>query len=395
MRYYIIFLLLFIINNLIAQISLPTFHGIQKPDPPIPFVNYALEFDGNGDNIQINGSDLNPPWTVEVWYERASNNSGANLLWRCGSGCWALKLEQWNNTHKLGITKFGNTDWKWNYITSIGKWEHVVWVGINSGTVELFVNGVSKGIKNLANAKLYWKYIGKANGNLTIDGKIDELRIWNDRRYAAEIKSNMFKELEGNEPNLIAYYKMSNGSGTTLTDNSTNSKNGSMTGGMNSNDWVDSYVPIGFLNDDYETDIEGLWRMTGTNASQPSNGLTMSVSSMLAEENFVVFGNNNLSSSSTSDLPAGVVRRSNRIWHTDETGTVNSATMIFDISDVTGNNATVGASSNYKLLYRSGTSGDFSVAATANGVSGDNITFSTVSLNDGYYCIGVTQNNGL
>ena len=69
--------------------------------------------------------------------------------------------------------------------------------------------------------------------------------------------------------------------------------------------------------------------------------------------------------------------------------------VIFDISDVTGNNATVGASSNYKLLHRSGTSGDFSVAATANGVSGDNITFSTVSLNDGYYCLGATSNGNI
>ena len=393
MKYYIIFLFLFLFNNLLSQIALPTFHGIQKPDPPIPYVNYALEFDGNGDNIQINGSDLNPPWTVEVWFKNISNNNNSTLLWRCGSPCWALKLLQYNNTKKIGITKYGNTDWKWNYITSVGKWEHVVWVGKNNN-VELFVNGVSKGTKNLSNAKLYWKYIGKANGTLTIHGEIDELRIWNDARTATEIKSNMFKELEGNESNLKAYYKMSNGSGTTLTDNSTNSKNGTMKNGMNSNDWVDSYVPIGFLNDDYETDIEGLWRMTGTNASQPSNGLTMSVSSMLNEENFVVFGNNNLSSTSTSNLPVGVAVRSKRIWHLDKTGTVET-NVILDISDVTGNNPTVGASSNYKLLYRSGTSGDFSVAATANGVSGDNITFSTVNLNDGYYCIGVTQNNGL
>ena len=393
MKYYIIFLFLLTFNNLLSQISLPTFHGIQKPDPPIPYVNYALEFDGNGDNIQINGSDLNPPWTVEVWFKNISNNYNSTLLWRCGSPCWALKLLQYNNTKKIGITKYGNTDWKWNYITSVGKWEHVVWVGKNNN-VELFVNGVSKGTKNLSNAKLYWKYIGKANGTLTIHGEIDELRIWNDARTATEIKSNMFKELEGNESNLKAYYKMSNGSGTTLTDNSTNSKNGTMKNGMNSNDWVDSYVPIGFLNDDYETDIEGLWRMTGTNASQPSNGLTMSVSSMLNEENFVVFGNNNLSSTSTSNLPVGVAVRSKRIWHLDKTGTVET-NVILDISDVTGNNPTVGASSNYKLLYRSGTSGDFSVAATANGVSGDNITFSTVNLNDGYYCIGVTQNNGL
>ena len=393
MKYYIIFLFLFLFNNLLSQIALPTFHGIQKPDPPIPYVNYALEFDGNGDNIQINGSDLNPPWTVEVWFKNISNNNNSTLLWRCGSPCWALKLLQYNNTKKIGITKYGNTDWKWNYITSLGMWEHVVWVGKNNN-VELFVNGVSKGTKNLSNAKLYWKYIGKSNGTLTFYGQIDELRIWNDARTVSEIKSNMFKELEGNESNLKAYYKMSNGSGTTLTDNSTNSKNGSMIGGMNSNDWVDSYVPIGFLNDDYETDIEGLWRMTGTNASQPSNGLTMSVSSMLNEENFVVFGNNNLSSTSTSNLPVGVAVRSKRIWHLDKTGTVET-NVILDISDVTGNNPTVGASSNYKLLYRSGTSGDFSVAATANGVSGDNITFSTVNLNDGYYCIGVTQNNGL
>ena len=229
MRYYFTFLLLFIIKNLLAQITLPTFHGIQKPDPPIPFVNYAIEFDGSGDNIQINGSDLNPPWTVEVWFKSISNTHNSTLLWRCGSPCWALKLHQYNNTKKIGITKYGNTDWKWNYITSVGKWEHVVWVGKNNN-VELFVNGVSKGTKNLSNAKLYWKYIGKSNGTLTLHGQIDELRIWNDARTVSEIKSNMFKELEGNENNLKAYYKMSNGSGTTLTDNSTNSKNGTNIG---------------------------------------------------------------------------------------------------------------------------------------------------------------------
>ena len=137
--------------------------------------------------------------------------------------------------------------------------------------------------------------------------------------------------------------------------------------------------------------------MTGTSASQPSNGLTMSVSSILSEENFVVFGNNNLSNSSTSDLPAGVVKRSNRIWHTDKNGTVNSATMTFDIRDVTGNNSlTVNPVTHYKLLYRSGTSGDFSTIKTAdNIINSDNVVFSSVNLNDGYYCIGVTQNNGL
>jgi len=120
----------------------------------------------------------------------------------------------------------------------------------------------------------------------------------------------------------------------------------------------------------------------------------MQAASSLSEENFVIFGNNNSSSTSTSNLPVGVAVRSERIWQMDETGTVN-ANVTFDISDVTGNNATVGASSNYKLLYRSGTSGNFSIAVTANSVSGDNITFSTVNLNDGYYCLGATSNGNI
>ena len=117
----------------------------------------------------------------------------------------------------------------------------------------------------------------------------------------------------------------------------------------------------------------------------------------MTEQNFVVFGNNNLSNSSTSDLPAGVVKRSNRIWHTDKTGTVNSAALTFDIRDVTGNNSlTVNPVTHYKLLYRSGNSGDFSTVKTAdNIINSDNVVFSSVNLNDGYYCIGVTQNNGL
>ena len=128
-----------------------------------------------------------------------------------------------------------------------------------------------------------------------------------------------------------------------------------------------------------------------------ANGLFFKIDAALTEQNFVVFGNNNLSNSSTSDLPAGVVKRSNRIWHTDKTGTVNSAALTFDIRDVTGNNSlTVNPVTHYKLLYRSGNSGDFSTVKTAdNIINSDNVVFSSVNLNDGYYCIGVTQNNGL
>ena len=55
--------------------------------------------------------------------------------------------------------------------------------------------------------------------------------------------NNMNVELEGDESGLVAYYKMSNGSGTTLTDNSSNTNNGTLTN-MNSSDWVSATSPV-------------------------------------------------------------------------------------------------------------------------------------------------------
>ncbi|MCF7835791.1 MAG: LamG domain-containing protein [Candidatus Marinimicrobia bacterium] len=42
------------------------------------------------------------------------------------------------------------------------------------------------------------------------DGKIDEVRIWSDVRTAQEIADNWNTELNGDEENLVAYYKLNN-----------------------------------------------------------------------------------------------------------------------------------------------------------------------------------------
>ena len=396
-KYKILLLILFSQTSF-AQI-IPSFQGIyDKKSSSTSTSNYALDFDGASDYIILDGSFLSYPWTAEVWYKRKVSKSHQYFLWQSGSSnYWTLRFEQWNNTHKVGITKHQTSDKKWNHTTTIDNWEHLAFVvsSSNTKTVELFVNGESQGFPGTFTAwpKLYWKYIGRGNSK-TIDGEIDELRIWDDNRTQAEIKANMFIELEGDEANLIAYYKMSNGSGTTLTDNtSAGNYDGTMTN-MTTDDWVTSYAPIATLNSSYKTDIEGLWSESGTSASQDSDGLTMTVSSTLSEENFAVFGNNNTSSTSTSDLPSGTVIRSARIWQVDKSGTV-SASVIIDISDATGNSPTVGAATNYKLLHRIGTSGNFTTAATGASVSGDNITFSGVTVNKGFYVIAATESSNL
>jgi hypothetical protein len=49
-------------------------------------------------------------------------------------------------------------------------------------------------------------------------GKIDEFRVWNVFRSAAEIKANMYTLMKGNEPGLVAYYKFDEGNGMTVAD---------------------------------------------------------------------------------------------------------------------------------------------------------------------------------
>ena len=130
--------------------------------------------------------------------------------------------------------------------------------------------------------------------------------------------------------------------------------------------------------------MEAIWKVSGTSASDASDGLTMTVGSALSTGNFAVFGNNNTSGTSTSDLGSvGSSIRTGRIWQVDESGTV-VGTVTIDISDATSYTGGTGTASNFRLLYRSGTSGDFSSAATGASISGDAVSFTSVSLADGY-----------
>ena len=198
----------------------------------------------------------------------------------------------------------------------------------------------------------------------------------------------MFKELNGNENGLIAYYKMTEGSGTTVTDNSSNSNNGTISGAS----WVTSNAPIGNLFTSYQTDIEGLWGHSGTSESEASDGLSMIVSSALAEANFVIFGNNNDDTGTTSSSLSGISKRSKREWNFDEKGTV-TADIKIDISDATGHSGSISAASNYKLLFKTCELCDFLELETGDSASGNIITFSNVTIQDGIFCIASADSN--
>ena len=68
------------------------------------------------------------------------------------------------------------------------------------------------------------------------------MRIWSDIRTQTEIQDNMYKELIGNENNLVAYYNFNDGRGVSLLDLTSNNNMGTMTNMDVGSDWISSRI---------------------------------------------------------------------------------------------------------------------------------------------------------
>ena len=366
---------------------------------------YALDSDGSNDYVNMgNVLNLTSAISIETWVKTDGLGSRQTIAGKgypsSGEPYYQYHVEvrtggeiyfplSLNGTRQTTQTSATLTASQWHHIACV----------YNGSSIKVYIDGVEESSTNASGSISTYSssfYIGAYSGHTSsnvgnFDGFIDEVRIWNDARTVAEIQEYMHKEVASDASGLVAYYKMSDGSGTSLTDNSSNNNTGTLTNMVTSggsSDWVTSYAPIGDLGSSYETDVEGIWKVSGTNESDASNGLTMTVSSALSSGNFAVFGNNNTNSTSQADLASvASTERTGRIWQIDESGTV-AATIKIDMSDATGISGNTGTASNYRLLYRSGTSGDFSSVATGSSISGDVITFNSVSVQDGYYALG-------
>ena len=107
----------------------------------------ALSFDGSGDGIQISADDLSPAgcgWTAALWVKRSGDNAESILFGPSANNGWRIKLEQWNNTHKVGYSKVGVGDFNFDFTTPLNTWTHLVLVGTGTDT-KLYADGTLRG----------------------------------------------------------------------------------------------------------------------------------------------------------------------------------------------------------------------------------------------------------
>lgn len=225
---------------------------------------FALRFDGTDDHVQLARTDDlmgATAWTgtktLSVWVKPASTNAPSTTP---PDGELILGNDR---PHTFGISRaiFNNADriWVWNVdsngMDTIGieyasdEWVQITMVHAN-GQLTAFKNGqlvgtVNSGATNLpsssADGTLYIGGTARNDSDKAFQGEIDEVRIWNAELSQNLIATWMGTELSSTHPewsSLAAYYAMSNGSGTTLSDDSGHGNSGSLRAGMGDSNWV-------------------------------------------------------------------------------------------------------------------------------------------------------------
>ena len=133
-------------------------------------------------------------------------------------------------------------------ILSANQWYHIAAVK-NGSNRKIYINGIEFSLAGSAlnvNANNNPVRIGSDYGGRYFDGRIDEVKIWDNARTQEEISSTMFIPPPLDESGLIAYYNFNSGSGNTLYDQTSNSLDGSIMGGPQ---WVDGFTISGILGD--------------------------------------------------------------------------------------------------------------------------------------------------
>lgn len=218
-------------------------------------VGNALSFSANrSDNTQYIDipNTANPTaFTLELWV-KTTGGINQTIIYHSNSGnlgydSQELMIDE-NARFRFYIFDLcGNTG---RYITgttvtATDTWYHVSIVASNGGFMRLYVNGVEEGtpigIGTMYTNLNEWHIGNNANTQHYFTGELDEIRLWDVVRSQSEIQAS-YGSLTGSESNLIGYWKIDEGSGSSINDATSYGCTGTLTG---SPTWVTSAASIG------------------------------------------------------------------------------------------------------------------------------------------------------
>lgn len=181
--------------------------------------NNSIDFDGINDHVII-GDQIESfgALTQEAWvYWKGSSAAFTEIFTKDLVSAFAITSA--NQLH----ANFGNgSTWgagvNSTTLIPLNTWTHVAVTRSAAGAVKIYINGVldaSTATLNLSGGNAAIRAIGaKPVGGTNFgpfNGAIDELKVWNTERTAAEVLAGMGSELVGNEVGLLGYYNFNQG----------------------------------------------------------------------------------------------------------------------------------------------------------------------------------------
>ena len=180
----------------------------------------VLSFGASGQRVITAGKITTADFTAEAWV-KPSATAGENQIFSQyiagDTGRFIIAIRNNKAGFFIGSWKDGTAT------IPLNVWTHIAATRVGN-LCTLYVNGVQdfNGTINaspLPNANFF---IGAINDTATgFRGQISNVRVWNVVRTPAEIADSRMLYLTGNEPGLIHYWKLNEGTGATVTDTKT------------------------------------------------------------------------------------------------------------------------------------------------------------------------------
>jgi hypothetical protein len=216
------------------------------------YENYALKFDGVDDYVNlptltpITSTPINK-FTFEGWINVFAPTNDIQQFMEGHTSTWEIFVELETGMNPMVFHIHDNSGAGYTVQTSpisFSTWHHIA-ATYDGYDQRIYLDGVLQDSISWSNTFTITTGITLGKdfdiSSQYLNGLIDEVRIWSVARTQSEIQANMYRQIFGNEPGLICYWRLNEGTGYTAFDQTSNHNNGSLQGGVA---WTASTAPI-------------------------------------------------------------------------------------------------------------------------------------------------------
>jgi glucose/arabinose dehydrogenase len=198
----------------------------------VPVVNNAMAVDGvNGKASNVPGAAYNTQvFTVETWVKVQAVAAGGAEIFSNGNNT-GLRVN--SDASLVFFAHNGGEVWSEYIVPDVNLkdnvWHHLA-VTKDASSVKIYIDTVLRGTYNTTQAVSYTlgnTFVlgqhGQGDPFFNLTGQLDEVRIWNTARTAAQIQANWKQELLA-QTGLTGYWQFNEASGTAAADLSGNNR---------------------------------------------------------------------------------------------------------------------------------------------------------------------------